>query len=61
MAMTRPRGQSQDVDHEYREPDETGEVLEGLFVAGGDSAELFDSAEEAFNLFSVAVAVADVA
>ena len=56
MAMTRPRGQSQDVDHEYREPDETGEVLEGLFVAGGDSAELFDSAEEAFDLVSVSVA-----
>ena len=52
----RPCGQSQDVDHEYREPDETGEVLEGLFVAGGDSAELFDSAEEAFDLVSVSVA-----
>jgi hypothetical protein len=53
---TRPCRQSQDVDHEYREPDETGEVLERLFVAGGDSAELFDSADEVFDLISVSVA-----
>jgi hypothetical protein len=31
-------------------------ILEGLFVAGGDSAELFESAEEAFDLVSVFVA-----
>jgi hypothetical protein len=56
----RPYGQSQAVDHEYSEPDETGEILEGLFVAGGDSAELFDSGEEAFDLVAVFVARVDI-
>ena len=55
-ARPRPCGQSQDVHHEHREPEETGEVSEGLFVACGDSAELFESAEEAFDLVSISVA-----
>ena len=56
LEKPRASGHSEYVDHECCEPDEAGEVFEGLFVTGGDSAELFDAVEESFHLVAVFVA-----
>lgn len=49
-------GHSKDINHEGSVPDEAGEVFDGLLVAGGDAAILFDAVKEAFDLIAVLIA-----